>query len=119
MIGAAGQRLEVAVRPLEHPQPEWRSRMSHEDDNDSKLPEAEKPTSHVDKLTQQILDDRKRHTKRPAHAAATTCFICERAYRPQSIDDEGSTRFCSVNCRNAWDTGFPPGAENPGLHPEL
>ena len=33
------------------------------------------------------------------------CFACDRSYVPKPGDD--STRFCSDNCRKAYDNGFP------------
>jgi hypothetical protein len=78
----------------------------------------EKPTFRVDKLTQQILDDRARH--RPA-ANISECFLCGRSYMRQPwIGGDDSTRVCSDRCREIYDTGkFPAATENPGLHPEL
>lgn len=72
----------------------------------------------ADRLAERLLADRAKQAVRPSYKAAT-CFICERTYTPRPIDDEGSTRFCGVHCREAFDADSPPGAENPGLHPEL
>jgi ribosomal protein L24E len=75
--------------------------------------------TRVDRLARQLLDDRAKHAARAKEALAIpACFVCERTYTPKP-DSEGSTRFCSPRCREAFDAGFPPGSENPGLHPEL
>ena len=41
----------------------------------------------------------------------TTCFACGRSYGSTAVpfaDGEGTSRFCSVRCREAFDAGFPP-----------
>jgi hypothetical protein len=59
-------------------------------------------TISVEALTNAIMDDRQRDRPREA---APLCFSCGRAYTSGAIGDVG--RFCSLRCRDAFDSGFP------------
>ena len=56
----------------------------------------------VEALTNAIMQDRQRDRPREV---APLCFGCGRAYTPGAIGDVG--RFCSLRCRDAFDSGFP------------
>jgi hypothetical protein len=67
-------------------------------------------------LAKQLLEDRQSRADRPRYVA-TTCFACGRPYQPKSASGDDSTRFCSANCRQAFDNGFPPYSEHSKLDP--
>jgi hypothetical protein len=59
----------------------------------------------ADAIAQDLL------AKRPAARVMPTCFACGRSYSKAAplADDSGSSKFCSVRCRDAFDAaGLPP-----------
>jgi hypothetical protein len=48
--------------------------------------------------------------ERPATPEPQTCFACGRSYSrgAPKADSSSESRFCSVRCQDAFDTGFPP-----------
>jgi hypothetical protein len=52
----------------------------------------------------------------PARIAAPECFACGRPFTPRpSTGDDNTHAFCSPNCRQAFDNGFPPYENRPKL----
>jgi hypothetical protein len=55
-------------------------------------------------LARAILADRNRPQ---TDTSVMACFACGRSYAPKPPSGDDSTRFCSDNCRQAYDAGFP------------
>ena len=55
-------------------------------------------------LARAILADRNRPQ---TDTSVMACFACGRSYAPTPPSGDDSTRFCSDNCRNVYDNGFP------------
>jgi hypothetical protein len=52
--------------------------------------------------------------EKPKRKPEITCFLCDRPYIPQPYTgQDGSTRFCSDRCRDAFDAGLPRNVDLP------
>jgi hypothetical protein len=63
-------------------------------------------------LKQTILADRKQRAERSPHKAIL-CFACGRSYASRPSEGDDSTRFCSANCREAYDADATLAAAEP------
>jgi hypothetical protein len=61
----------------------------------------------AENLANAILNDRARRNATPT-SRSPDCFACGRTFTYRGPADDNSGRFCSDNCRNAYDNGLTP-----------